>query len=263
MKQIPIFIINLKKDTEKKQHMLELCKKHSLKCQFVEAVYGRDLDKEHIENITDKEKSKQVLKRELALGELGCTLSHMGIYEQMIDQNIENAIIFEDDIVLEEGFSSVVDSSDNFPEDWEIMLLGHYSNVFDELETKASFRGKKNIFEEFESVRLAQLAYGTHGYMINKKGAKKLLKELTKIVKPIDHYTGVDTYVNMYAIRPRVVKLSEKFKDQSNIDIERDEKKDGDNLSMRVQILRKLGLINILLDMKTTYNRSKKLKKYN
>ena len=40
MSEIHIFIINLKKDIEKKRYMQELCKRYSLKCKFIDAVYG-------------------------------------------------------------------------------------------------------------------------------------------------------------------------------------------------------------------------------
>ncbi len=263
IEKIPIFIINLKKDTEKKEHMKELCKKYSLKCQFIDAVYGNDLDNTYIEQITDSEKSISVYGKELTRGEIGCTLSHIAIYKQMIEHNIENAIIFEDDIDLKEDFSAIINSIDTFPKDWEIMLLGYYSRVADELVTKASFRYKKELTNKFKTVRLAQLAFGTHGYMINLKGAKKLLNELNTIIKPIDHYTGVDTYVNMYAIRPRVVRLSEKFKDHSSISIERKINQVRKQLPIKIQILKKLGLLNAVMEIKMTYNRLKKLKEYN
>lgn len=262
MKHIPIFIVNLKRDTEKKEHMLELCKKNALKCQFIDAVYGHDLEENYVEQVTDREKSMREYGQELSRGEIGCTLSHVSIYKQMIEQNIENAVIFEDDIHLGEGFSTVINSIDTFPKDWEVMLLGYYSNVFTEMETKASFMYKNKVSGPYESVRLVQLSYGTHGYMINIKGAKKLVKELTEIIKPIDHYTGVDTYVNMYAIRPRVVMLDDKFKDMSGIALERDEKKSQKQLDVKVKILKKMGLIHAAMYTKVTFNRMKKQKEY-
>ncbi len=266
MHKIPIYIINLKKDTEKKDHMQELCNKNSLECQFIDAVYGRDLSKNYIEQINDKNKSIREYGKELTSGEIGCTLSHIAIYKQMIEQDIENAIIFEDDIDIKEGFSSVINSTDNFPQDWEVMLLGYYSQVSNEKETKASLRYNNKVTGNFKSVRLVQLAYGTHGYMINRKGAEKLLKELTLIIKPIDHYTGIDTYVNMYAIHPRVVMLNEKFKEQSSITLERNESQNKriheKEMPMTKKILKKTGLLNIIMKIKMNYNRFKKLKEY-
>ena len=91
--QIPIFIINLKKDIDKQQHMEILCKRYNLQCHFIEAVYGKDLDKETLSMVYNKEKSISEFGRELTKGEIGCALSHMNIYKHMIEQNIEKAKI--------------------------------------------------------------------------------------------------------------------------------------------------------------------------
>ena len=41
MHNILIFIVNLEKDTGKKEHMKKLCMQFSLDCQFINAIYGK------------------------------------------------------------------------------------------------------------------------------------------------------------------------------------------------------------------------------
>ena len=64
---IPIFIINLKKDTEKKQHMERLCKQHGLSYKFTEAIYGKELSKETLAKIYNKEEAVNKFGRELTI----------------------------------------------------------------------------------------------------------------------------------------------------------------------------------------------------
>ena len=226
MNNIPIFIINLKKDTNKKQHMETLCEKHNLQCQFTEAVYGKDLDEKSLSKVYNKEESIRVLGRGLSKGEIGCALSHLNIYKHMIDHNIKNAIIFEDDVQLTEDFHSLISNIDQFPSDWELVLLGYYKNCFTEKCSRSSLRDRKKITTSHQTVRLIERAYGTHGYLINLQGAKKLFNQLSVIKKPIDHYTSNEANINLYAIYPRVVRLYKPLSDHSSIEQER--KKEND-----------------------------------
>lgn len=263
---IPVFVVNLKKDTEKKQHMKALCEKHNLQCQFTEAVYGKDLDENFLSEIYNEEESIRTLGRALSKSEIGCALSHINIYKHMIDENIEQAVIFEDDSQIEEGFSSVLENINRFPKDWELVLLGYYSDPITEKCSRSSLRYRKKVTGLHQTVRPIEHAYGTHGYLINQKGAKKLLKKLSVIKKPIDHYTSDDNNLNLYAVYPRIIQLHETFKQHSNIIDERqqmiDDRKIYKNKQNGIYKIKRelLRLIKPLL--KYCYAPIKKLKPY-
>lgn len=263
---LPIYVINLKADIAKRQHMLALCKQNGLVCEVIDAVRGAALSPTEIEAIYDRHKSVEQIGRELTPGELGCALSHIKIYRRIVAQHQAAAIIFEDDIDLEAGFKSVIAATEHFPTDWELMLLGHYSQLATERETRASFRGRRKLVDGFEAVRLVELAYGTHAYMITFNGAKKLLEQLSMLAMPIDHYTGSDILLNMYAVTPRPVKLHAAFKGQSNI---APEIALLNPLSISVSppgndkiLLRKLGVVWCLRPLKKLYDRIKTLRNY-
>jgi glycosyl transferase, family 25 len=272
MKKIPIFIVNLNKDVEKKEHMQHLCKKNSLDCHFIDAVYGRDLSDDYIEQIYDKDKGVKEIGRELTKGELGCALSHLSIYHKMLDNNIQRAIVLEDDIYLVEDCTKVINSLDRLPNNWELILLGYYSNVQTELATPSSFRYRTSISDKYECVRLVRLAFGTHGYLINLNGAKKLSSQLTTIIKPIDYYTGTDTDINMYAIRPRIVRLHPQYKENSIIETERKAQKKKLELHSTKNVipiksrikntLKDFGVLDYVMKLKLYYDRVKTLRNY-
>ena len=52
---IPIFVINLERDIGKKLHMEQLCQKYELSIEFIEAVNGKELSKEKLKQIYNKE----------------------------------------------------------------------------------------------------------------------------------------------------------------------------------------------------------------
>lgn len=269
MQQIPIFVINMKKDTDRKKYMEQLSEEYGLFFKFIEAIDGKNLNEKGISKAYNKEKSIRALGREMTKSEIGCALSHLSVYKQMIDQNIEIAIVFEDDIQIEKGFTSIMNTIKKLPSDWELVLLGYHRGGVEHKKTISSSRYKRKITDKYTLVRLIRLGLGSYGYLINLQGAKKLVKQLETIKKPIDNYTGSDTYVNLYAISPRVIGINNVLTEQSNLEIERNlivdkYNKFNDKKKIKSKLVREL--IRPLLQLKNLsklyYDKIKILKKY-
>jgi len=104
----PIFIINLDKDINKRKYMLSLCKKLSLDCHIFNAINGYLLKEEEIKKKYSENKAISEFGKPLTLGEIGCFLSHLSIYKKMIEENIEEAIVLEDDVSLTNNFKKII-----------------------------------------------------------------------------------------------------------------------------------------------------------
>ena len=89
MKKINCYVINLKKDVEKKQHMLSLTKENQISPYFVDAVLGNELGESEISKVYSKREAISHGGRALTKGEIGCALSHISIYKDIIANNIE------------------------------------------------------------------------------------------------------------------------------------------------------------------------------
>ncbi len=222
MDSIPIFIVNLKQDTEKKEHMQELCKHYALDCQFTNAVYGKNLDQNELTKIYNAKRATKEYGRELSAGEIGCTLSHKNIYRKMVSDNIEQALVFEDDITFDHRIHDALASISNFPKDWECVLLHYHRNNPFSKRYCISFYDRKVVGKGLKTVRFTDLMHSTGAYIINLAGARKLLADLEEgIYKPIDHYTGDEHDVNLYGMHPRLVETDPKIHLQSAILTER------------------------------------------
>jgi len=99
---LSIFVVNLKKDREKKEFIIALCKKYGLQIEFIDAVDGRNLSRANILDVYSKEEAIKNIGRELSSGEIGCALSHKKIYKKMLDENINQALILEDDVEFDQ-----------------------------------------------------------------------------------------------------------------------------------------------------------------
>jgi glycosyl transferase family 25 len=221
--KIPVFIINMKKDIDKKKHMQTLCEKFNLEFEFIEAVDGRLLNDKEIEAVYSKKQMINNLGRELTKGEIGCALSHILIYKKIVTKNIQTALILEDDIDFDQKLIDCLNSINQFPDDWELILLGHHSMSSRKIVTPYNFWYKKYLNKTNIIRKPSVVGGGTYGYCINNKGAKKLLGHLQKIAKPIDHYTGSSQYVNLYIIQKPIININQELTEQSNLFHDREE----------------------------------------
>ena len=218
---IPTFIINLKDCVEKRRHISELCQRYNLKTEFVDAVYGKKLTEEELAKIYRKDLALKRLKRELSKGEIGCALSHKKIYQHIVDKKIELALILEDDVFFRENpqifLKELIKERVKFPAKWEIILLGHHSGSRLDNNTIPSIWSCKKLKNGYCLGRTSSLAYGTYGYLINQRGARRMLKNLFSIYLPLDRYTGDSRYTNFYCLFPPLIVIDEQFNLIENI----------------------------------------------
>ena len=256
MHNLKVYVINLKKDIIKKKHMQQLCYEYNLNAEFIKAVYGKELSKDEVYKMYDSAKSQKLLKRELTLAEIGCELSHLSIYKKMIAENIETALVLEDDIDFNEKLISILSHIDKFPQEWEVVLVGHHSKYSRKISTTGSVWNCMKLMDDFKLEYPVEKGYGTYGYIINKKGAQKLLNHLEKFSYPIDYYTGNNHYVNVLLLNKPLIKISEKYENSTNMSERNNIKKNFKGICM--DILEKLKIVHLILFI----SKFKKVKPY-
>ncbi|SQK76910.1 glycosyltransferase family 25 protein [Tatumella ptyseos] len=187
-----VFIINLEKDSERRLSILQQCKDLNIEAEIIPAVDGRTLSHNELEKITHPS-----YVAGLTPSEIGCSLSHLKIYKKMANENIEKALILEDDALLKVDLVKIVEWYNNIEnKSEEVILLSEVNKYF----TKPI----KKINEDYHLVDVAEAAL-THCYLLNKKAAIKLLDFLTPVWLEADRWTFIREYsiVSLKAIVPR------------------------------------------------------------
>ncbi|MBZ7987585.1 glycosyltransferase family 25 protein [Campylobacter canadensis] len=209
-----VFVINLAQAEERRNYISNLCQKYELDYEIIQAVEGKAISKQEYLNIVDYDKMIQFHKRELGLGELGCSLSHKKCYEKILEENLKYAVILEDDAYFDENLLEFLQYLNEFPKDLELLLLGHQRQVYNDdgfrIESPYSRRFVKKILN-YKIRRLIARGNGTYGYFISKNGALKLLSHLEKIYLPIDALTCNEKVLNTYALFPVLIHTHENF----------------------------------------------------
>ncbi|HDR1862121.1 TPA: glycosyltransferase family 25 protein [Pasteurella multocida] len=176
--------------------------------EFFDAVYGKDLTEEELEKIDYEFFPKYCgSKGALTLGEIGCAMSHIKIYEYIVANNLEQVIILEDDAIVSLYFEEIVLAAlQKLPNRREILFLDH---------GKAKvYPFMRNLPERYRLARYRKpskhskrFIVRTTAYLITLEGAKKLLKHAYPIRMPSDFLTGLLqlTHINAYGIEPSCV----------------------------------------------------------
>lgn len=123
--------------------------------------------------------SGDVLHGTLRPGEVGCYASHLLAMQTIAERDLSFAIVLEDDAVLPPDFqSSVAEVLSALPPSWDIVLLyGTPTRAVKPVATLGAQLGKL--------VRYSRVPSGAVAYLINPRGARKLLAR-RKIDWPID-----------------------------------------------------------------------------
>lgn len=199
-----IFVINRKKDTERRQKMEAQAQKLGLELTFFEAVDGYALSADEVARVYQAGKRLRIYGRPMTQGEIGCFLSHRKIYEQIVAENLSEALILEDDVLLEDSLPACLDMIQTCPINWDVMRFLY--------RRKINKRGFRDVYAfedgEHRLVRLPNAPGGTYAYMVKRHAAEILLKATKTIWMPIDIVIGRSwsTRLESYAFMPSPIK---------------------------------------------------------
>ena len=203
----PIWVVNLKKSIDRRKYITKHLDELGLDFQLIEAVNGHNLTGKKLSALYNAQDALRRIRREMSPGEIGCSLSHLKIYQKMIDEDVEEVIVLEDDAEINRDFLEILQRKIDFPPDRELLLLFHGGKY------NTSFRKRRTIFKQYQIVKFVAPPYGTLGYLIKQSAARKLLTAGYPIQVPADQLTGgwIKTGVNLYGIYPSCIKHLNEF----------------------------------------------------
>jgi glycosyl transferase family 25 len=197
----PIWAINLRRSTERRAHIIAQLDRLGLDYEIVEAVDGSKLGPDELAAWYCPSRAIALMGRELTTGEIGCSLSHLRLYQRQVEEGHEAVVILEDDAVVDPTFLEILGRRESLPQDWELVML--YGSP-----ARISYWGARVFDSRHRCVKFASIAYGTLGYLLRRDGARKLLAHALPIRMAADHLTGgrIRTGVRLYGITPPCIR---------------------------------------------------------
>ena len=144
----------------------------NIQANYFDAIKGSDLNRLELINQGILHKNHEFKNN----NEIGCALSHLTVINNFLNSPLQQTIcVFEDDIAISKDYlPKVKNILKNLPKDWEFVNLGRcWGDCFNQKKIN------DYIFK-------MEISLCSHSYILNKKGAKKIIYSIYPLKKPID-----------------------------------------------------------------------------
>ena len=210
------YLISLDKDVQRRE--LFFAQPDTADFAVFSAINTMQKEWEELAEVFNPTKFEQHYGRNVTKGEIGCTLSHLAVYRQIVeDQNVtENdyALVCEDDALFNANLSPNTTALLTEKCDADIVLIGQSKIAeFDDVELEINYPTTFSFLRQ--TVGDVTVAYpykgyfaGTVAYLIKKSAARAFLKQLEQ-EKPFwlaDDFLLFETQfqINNNVVRPLV-----------------------------------------------------------
>ena len=201
----PVFVVNLAGETARWARIAANLDESGLSWfQRFEAVDGRMLAEDVMRESVDRNFFTRWYGRPPSAGEVGCTLSHLGVYERVLEMQAQFALVLEDDALVMPEVASVLE--EKVLHQWmasdcpRVLLLSEADRFLRRDGLKVGTRHCAH------RVRNAWLA---HGYLINRAAASLLLVRQRPIRFLVDDWLDLDMVLGLqvYCVQPPCIRL--------------------------------------------------------
>ena len=171
-----VYLINLDKDVERLTAADAQLRRLGVDYERVAAVYAKDLTPEEKRRAVKRFRWRCATGLEVRDGEIGCALSHYGIYRRIVEQN-EPACVLEDDVILDKEFKSVLE-----------FVAGRLDLSRPMVVLLTNHTWKEIVSETRPALVPAITDQYAEGYVMTPRAAVALLKANWPLQVPCDHW---------------------------------------------------------------------------
>lgn len=170
-----VFVVNLDKDVTRWDDVHARLAGVGIVHERVSAVYGRQMSRKEKDKVLNRFRWWCATGRHCEDGELGCAISHLVIYRKMIDEGVNIACVFEDDVVFDQRMPEQLNKVSQFlnSDSPRVVLLS----------------SRKTISDNYWRIEPILGDFGTFAYMINLSGAKAILSANLPVQRPADQWS--------------------------------------------------------------------------
>jgi len=175
------YVIILARSPERRAHITSQLRKAKVDYEIITGVDGRDLD------LNDRATIDPSLftRSSWPAGMAGCALSHLRIYQKMVADGLDTALVLEDDVTLPPDLGSLADALVAHLTGAELVLLNY--------DSKNTCKMSQEGAVELPSSRLLVLPIDVRqlgssaGYLITQEAAKRMSESVLPVrVSPDD-----------------------------------------------------------------------------
>ena len=184
-----IFVLNLNRATGRLAHMEAMLNRLNLQYERIAAIDGAELTQVDVEGFSAPWAFFWLFGRSMSRGELGCALSHRIAYQRVLDENLDWALILEDDVELSPQIGRRLATVIHNTNDFDVTQLYFSENRFHPIKCIAKSDGIRIV--SFTGPHASAVAY-----VVRRRGARKLLR-FRKAFLPADKFIWMTALQNI------------------------------------------------------------------
>ena len=187
------FVISLSTASERRKHICSEFGKKSISFDFFDALTPEPAA------LFAKELNLNVDGQSLTKGEVACFMSHVFLWNKMIQENIPYMAIFEDDIYLGENIKEFLSDTLWLDSNWHLIKV-------EEFTQKVALGPKLKEFNSNPDRAIFELKsknLGTAGYILSLNGAKKLLH----YIQSLDQLIALDHLMFEKLVKDKILSV--------------------------------------------------------
>lgn len=198
--KVGIFVINLKRRPDRLKSIEDQMRSIGIDdYHIIEAVDGYALSEEQILSEVNLSVMESVFDEVyIRRPEIGCSMSHNLIYKKVIGEDYSHAIVLEDDAIFGKDLKDFLIQalSNEIDITFDALIFGYLRQ--DRLKTKAINKSLGDIgLVKFEHPVENDLEiWGTHGYIVSNRGARKFLSCNDKVLFRSDNIWNI--FINSF-----------------------------------------------------------------
>lgn len=174
---LPIWMINLPRATERRAKMDAELAKIGLSCQVFDGVDGK-AEEERLLKTVDQEAFRRNMGRVILIGGIGCYHSHLGVWREFLKTDQPIAMIMEDDVVFHDDFKEAVTLALQAKDHWDFLKLN---------KIRAKIPVSQGKIGPYDLNAYIGPNTGTGCYLIKRETAEKLLAAMLPVTRATDH----------------------------------------------------------------------------
>ncbi len=184
-----IYVINLYEDLHKRNYIYLLFKKYNINYNLIV-----------VDKIDTDTYDKLCKDKHISQSELGCCISHMWCLLDILKNNHENAIIFEDDVILSKNFVAEFLSIYAANPKLDFLMLGAHDYNF----SREHYKSVNNHL--YKPSKKCRRLFGAHANFYSKHGAQRMFYIRATNLSFFDNEYNLmfDTLPNSYICYPNL-----------------------------------------------------------
>jgi len=205
---VKIFVISMLDSKERRKSIERQFDRVGLEFEFINAVVGKSLSQEEVNQICDVEAIKRNPKY-LSKAYIGCTLSHKLAWEKILNADLECALVLEDDVQLPNDANRILQDIPSVIRGDEVILL-YYKGFRRLYFSRCNSRSLSRGYEVLSPLDKNSIPHSAEAYVISRGACRSLLKIILPIRVPPDQW---DYYLNQHGIGKLSVVYPRPFRD--------------------------------------------------